>query len=73
MPVSFKDLRNTKYLEPTKAFVESVLGIQFTGSSQAHCPFHDDRHASFGMYANKEGVIRFHCFARDDLTGTSTT
>jgi hypothetical protein len=63
MSVSFKDLRNKKYLEPTKALVESLLGIQFNGSFQAHCPFHDDRHASFGMYVSREGVIRFHCFA----------
>jgi DNA primase len=63
MPVSWKDLKTKKYLEPTKSFVDSVLGIQFTRSSQTHCPFHDDRHASFGMYLNKGGYIRFHCLA----------
>jgi DNA primase len=63
MSVSYKDLKGKKYLEPTKSFLESHLGIRFTHNSIAHCPFHDDTHPSFGIYLDDESEIRFHCLA----------
>ena len=51
MSISFKDLKNKRYLESTKGFVESLLNIEFLkDSNSAHCPFHDDRTNSFRMY-----------------------
>lgn len=42
MSISFKDLKNEKYLEPTRRFVEDLLNIQFLkDSNSAHCPFQE--------------------------------
>ena len=59
---SYKALKNKKYFETTKGFVESQLDVGFLDSRRAHCPFHDDRTDSFRMYVDGKDEIRFHCF-----------
>ena len=63
MSISFKHLKNKRYLESTKGFVESLLNIEFLkDSNSAHCPFHDDRTNSFRMYTDGKDDIKFRCF-----------
>jgi DNA primase len=62
MPASYKDLKSKKYLDPTKFFLESQLGIRFIRPTAAHCPFHDDTKDSFRLRISKQNEIRFHCF-----------
>jgi len=63
MTTSFKDLKNKKYLEPTRRFVADLLNIPFLkNSNRAHCPFHDDTTDSFRMYVDPKDDIKFHCF-----------
>jgi len=62
MAKSYKALKNKKYFETTKGFVESLLDVEFLDSRRAHCPFHDDRTDSFRMYVDGKDEIRFHCF-----------
>jgi DNA primase catalytic core len=62
MPVSYKDLKDKSYLNSTKSFVESHLGIHFISAYGAHCPFHHDRKDSFRIRVSKAGEVRFHCF-----------
>jgi DNA primase len=68
MSVSCKDLKNKKYLEPTKSSLESRLGIRFIHSTAAHCPFYDDARDSFRLRISKENEIRFHCFGACEKT-----
>ena len=62
MSISYKDLKNKKYLEPTKAFVEELLNIRFLDKSRAHCPFHNDTKDSFRIYVDGKDEIKFRCF-----------
>ena len=63
MSISFKDLKNKRYLEPTRRFVEDLLNIQFLkNSNSAHCHFHDDKTDSFRIYTDRKDDIKFHCF-----------
>jgi DNA primase len=62
MTVSYKDLKNKKYLEPTKAFVEQLLNIRFLDNTRAHCPFHHDKSDSFRIYVDGKDEVKFHCF-----------
>lgn len=42
------------------------LGAKFTSGVVCKCPFHDDTHASAGIYADDEGVWRFKCQVCDN-------
>jgi DNA primase catalytic core len=60
--VTYKDLKDKKYLEPTKSFLKDHLKIRFLNSKGAYCPFHDDNTDSFRIYIDGKDEIRFHCF-----------
>ena len=62
MAVTYKDLKNKRYFEPTKFFLESLLDFKFIDSHRALCPFHGDKKDSFRMYVDGKDEIRFHCF-----------
>ncbi len=66
MSISYKDLKDKKYLEVTKTFVEELLNIRFLDRTRAHCPFHDDRSDSFRIYVDGEDEIKFRCFGACD-------
>ena len=63
---TYQDLKSVKYIEPTRAFVEDLLGISFerTGDNRysAYCPFHEDTKDSFRLYVDGKDQVKFHCF-----------
>jgi len=62
MPLTYRDLKNRRYLEPTRNFAESVLNIQFRNGDRSFCPFHNDTKDSFRIYVDGKDEVRFHCF-----------
>ena len=66
MTISYKDLKDKRYLEQTKEFVAQLLDIRFIDDSRAYCPFHDDRNDSFRVYVNRNDEVRFRCFGQCD-------
>ena len=62
MPLTYRDLKNRRYLEPTRNFIESLLNIKFRDGDRAFCPFHNDTKDSFWIYVNGKEEVRFHCF-----------
>lgn len=62
MPLTYRDLKNRRYLEPIRNFIESALNIQFRNGDRSFCPFHRDTKDSFRIYVNGKDEVRFHCF-----------
>jgi len=62
MPLTYKDLKNKRYFEPTRNFAESVLNIKFQNGNRSFCPFHKDTKDSFRIYVTGKDEVRFHCF-----------
>ena len=62
MPLTYQDLKNRRYLEPTRNFAESVLNLKFLNGDRSFCPFHNDTKDSFRIYVNGKDEVRFHCF-----------
>ena len=66
MPHTYRDLKNRRYLEPTRNFAESELNIKFQKGNRSFCPFHKDTKDSFRIYVNGKDEVRFHCFGECD-------
>jgi len=66
MPLAYQDLKNRRYLEPIRNFVESELNIKFLNGDRSFCPFHKDTKDSFRIYIDGKDEVRFHCFGECD-------